>query len=285
VTRAAPPSGPGAVKSGPLPSRPGAVKNGPPASRPGAVKSGPPASRPGAVRRSRLALLPIPRAGSFRLAFVLAAAAAAAAGALALAGDPAPSHPAASDAGRLPPHLRPLRVTSGHEIATGFFAGGDRIVTVAHVLDGGVAVNGRRARVLRVDRRSDLALLASPRLVPSAPGLAPPAPRVGPRGIVTEAAGSGASLRVLRLRNGRATSLSVHVRRAIVAHVRAPGAARAVTRPALELAARVAAGDSGAPVVSSSGALAGVVFATSSAREETAYAVDASAVQRLLAQH
>jgi len=278
VTRAALPSRRGAVKSGPLPSRPGAVKNGPPASRPGAVKNGPPASRAGAVRRSRLALLPIPRAGFFRLAFALAAAAAAAAGVLALAGDPAPSPPAASDAGRLPPHLSPLRVTSGHEIATGFVAGGDRIVTVAHVLDGAVAVNGRRARVLRVDRRSDLALLG-------APGLAAPARGPAPSGIETEAVGSGASVRVLRLRNGRPSSLSVHVRRAIVAHVRAPGGARAVTRPALELAVRVAAGDSGAPVVSSSGALAGVVFATSSAREETAYAVDASAVKRLLAQH
>jgi hypothetical protein len=173
---------------------------------------------------------------------------------------------------------RLLRVTSGHEIATGFAVGVNRIVTVAHVLDGGVAVNGRarvvvngrRARVLRVDRRSDLALLA-------APGLAA-------HGIDTETAVSGASVRVLRLRNGRTSSLSVHVRRMIVAHVRAPGATRAVTRPALELAARVAAGDSGAPVVSGSGGLAGVVFATSSARDETAYAVDASAVARLLAQ-
>jgi Trypsin-like peptidase domain len=268
-------------------------------SRPGAVKSGPPASRPGARRRSRLALLRITRGGAFRLALVLAAAAAAGAGALALAGDPARSRLAASDAGRIPPHLRPLRVTSGHEIATGFFAGGDRIVTVAHVLDGRVAVNGGHlrvsrvlrgqgeevvsvpARVLRVDRRSDLALLAAPDLAGS--GLVGPGPAA--RGLATEPARSGASVRVLRLRNGRPSSLSVQVRRAIVAHVRGPGAARPVTRPALELAARVAAGDSGAPVVFRSGALAGVVFATSSAREETAYAVDASAVRRLLAQH
>jgi len=68
-----------------------------------------------------------------------------------------------------------------------------------------------------------------------------------------------------------------------VAHVRAPGAERALTRPALELAAGVEAGDSGAPVLSSSGALAGVIFATSNRRTDTAYAVDASALTRLLA--
>jgi S1-C subfamily serine protease len=169
-----------------------------------------------------------------------------------------------------PPRL--LRVTSGSEIATGFAAGGNRIVTVAHVIDGGrVAVSGHRARVLRVDRRRDLALLSVQGLVA--------------RDLDTQAAGSGASVRVIRLRNGRPSSLSVHVRRAIVAHVRVPGTARAVGRPALELAARVAPGDSGAPVVSNSGALAGVVFAASSARVETAYAVDASAVKRLLAGH
>ena len=245
-------------------------------------------------RAASIPLRRLTRGGVIPLAIVLAAAAAVA---LTVFGDPAPSRPAASDARRPAPHLRPLRVTSGHEIATGFAAGGNRVVTVAHVLDGAAAVNGRplrvgrvlrgqlgevlsvRARVLRIDRRSDLALLAAPGL--AARGTA--APGLAARGVEIEAAGSGASVRVLRLRNGRTSPLSVHVRRAIVARVRAPGAARAVTRPALELAARVMAGDSGAPVVSSSGALAGVVFATSRARERTAYAVDASAVRRLLA--
>jgi len=255
-------------------------------------------------RAASIPLRRLTRGGVIPLAIVLAAAAAVA---LTVFGDPAPSRPAASDARRPAPHLRPLRVTSGHEIATGFAAGGNRVVTVAHVLDGAAAVNGRplrvgrvlrgqlgevlsvRARVLRIDRRSDLALLAAPGLAArstAAPGLAArgtAAPGLAARGVEIEAAGSGASVRVLRLRNGRTSPLSVHVRRAIVARVRAPGAARAVTRPALELAARVMAGDSGAPVVSSSGALAGVVFATSRARERTAYAVDASAVRRLLA--
>ena len=53
-------------------------------------------------------------------------------------------------------------------------------------------------------------------------------------------------------------------------------------RPALELRADVAAGDSGAPVVTAGGRLAGVVFARSQHRAGVAYAVDASAVGPLL---
>jgi S1-C subfamily serine protease len=176
------------------------------------------------------------------------------------------------------PAVAPLRVTSGHEVATGFAVGADRIVTVAHVLGGPLAANGRPARLVRADRRSDLALV-------SVPGLDAPARAAGSAAPATESALAGAPARVLRLRGGHLSALSVHIRRAIVAHVRTAGARRAVMRPALELAARVRAGDSGAPVVSRSGALVGVIFAASSGRENTAYAVDASALTRLLARH
>jgi S1-C subfamily serine protease len=176
------------------------------------------------------------------------------------------------------PAVAPLRVTSGHEIATGFALGADRIVTVAHALGGPLAVNGRPARLVRADRRSDLALL-------SVPGLHAPARAAGSAAPATESARAGAPVRVLRLRSGHTAPLSVHIRRAIVAHVRTAGARRAVMRPALELAARVRAGDSGAPVVSRSGALVGVIFAASNGRAGTAYAVDASALTRLLARH
>ena len=53
-------------------------------------------------------------------------------------------------------------------------------------------------------------------------------------------------------------------------------------RPALELRAAVAVGDSGAPVVTSGGRVAGVVFARSRTRADVAYAVDGSAVAALL---
>jgi S1-C subfamily serine protease len=211
-------------------------------------------------------------------AVVVLAAGATAAALVAVSDDSAPP-----DA----PAVIPLRVTSGGEIATGFASGHNRVVTVAHVVDGAVRqggkdaveedgpdsvkVSGIRARVLRVDRRSDLALLG----VPGAAG----------RLLSVAAADAGDEVRLLRLRGGRPSSQSVRVRRAIVAHVRAPGAEPPVTRPALELAARVRAGDSGGPVVSRSGAIVGVVFAESSGRANTAYAVDATAVTRLLARN
>jgi S1-C subfamily serine protease len=166
------------------------------------------------------------------------------------------------------PGIVPLRVSSGHDIATGFAVADGRVVTVAHVIDGPVTVGGRRVRVLRVDRRNDLALLAAPAQRGHAPSIT--------------IAANGEHLRVICVRRGGLSSLSVHVRRSIVAHMRAAGAARAVVRPALELSARSAPGDSGAAVVSDSGALAGVVFAASRNRSDTAYAVDASAVTHLL---
>src|SRR4051794_41773602 len=55
-----------------------------------------------------------------------------------------------------------LEVRVGDHDATAFGVGDGRAVTVAHVLRAGqpVFVGGQRARVLRVDRRLDVALLA-----------------------------------------------------------------------------------------------------------------------------
>jgi V8-like Glu-specific endopeptidase len=218
------------------------------------------AGTPSATLRSRRPRVPRSRPPTAVLLAALLLAALAVA-VLALSGGSKPSEPAG---------VLPLRVTSGAETATGFAVGPDRVVTVAHVLDGTVKVGGSAARVLRLDRRSDLALLAVAGVSATAPAEA--------------AAGAGDRVRLLRLRDGHSSSVSVRVRRPIVAHIRTAGAVRAVTRPALELASRVAPGDSGAPVVSDSGALAGVIFAASNRREDTAYAVDASAVARLLAE-
>jgi S1-C subfamily serine protease len=175
-----------------------------------------------------------------------------------------------------PAAVKPVRVTSDTGIATGFAIADDRVVTVAHAVAGsravGVEVDAGSgpmpARVLAVDRRSDLALLA--------------ARDAGGSRLDVATAREGTDLRLVRLRDGRGSWVSVHVRRAIVAHLRAPGASRSVRRPALELDARVRAGDSGAPLVTESGALAGIVFATSRGRAATAYAVDAAALGRLL---
>jgi S1-C subfamily serine protease len=171
-------------------------------------------------------------------------------------------------ADREPPAPRTLAVAvtspaGAATLATGFAAGGDRVVTVAHVLDGGgtLTVDGGRARVLRVDARDDLALLA-------VRGLRAPRVRLA----------AGARDGRLLLRSG---ARSASVRRAITATVRIEPAP-AVRRPALELAADVTGGDSGAALVDRDGRVAGVLFATSTARAHTAYAVEASAVARLL---
>jgi S1-C subfamily serine protease len=53
-------------------------------------------------------------------------------------------------------------------------------------------------------------------------------------------------------------------------------------RPALELAAAVQPGDSGAPVTDASGRVLGIVFARSDSGPPTAWAVDAAAAGALL---
>ena len=156
------------------------------------------------------------------------------------------------------------------ERATGFVAGGSRVVTVAHVLDGGGAVAVHRpgggalpARVVRVDRAADLALLDAG----GAPASAPP---------------GGSEVRVLSAHDEGVRALPVSVRRRIVARVRDSAGPQVYARPALELAGEISGGDSGAPVVDGGGRLLGVVFARSRRQPGTAYAVDAAAVHRLL---
>jgi hypothetical protein len=138
--------------------------------------------------------------------------------------------------------------------ATGFVAGDGLVVTVAHVLGGRLTVNGRRATVANLDRRLDLAVLR-------APGVRGDRPRLADGGDRTTVLGHAAPV----------------VRRITV---RVDGGA---ARPALEIHAAVSPGDSGAPLLTPTGRIAGVVFARSSTRPSTAYAVDATAVAQLLA--
>jgi S1-C subfamily serine protease len=154
-----------------------------------------------------------------------------------------------------------------NEVATAFALGSDRAVTVAHVLDGRVVRlrDGRSATVQSVDQTNDLAVL-------SVPGLH--APR-------TRFRSASSDVVVLVVRRGRVVALPAHVRRLIIARIRTPDGRRVVRRPALELAADIAPGDSGAPVVTRDGRVVGVVFAQSNRREHTAYAVSALAAPPL----
>jgi S1-C subfamily serine protease len=191
---------------------------------------------------------------SARLLGVAGASLAVAAGAWAVA-------PHASPARHAAPRLH--AVVAGGEHATGFAAGGDRVVTVAHVLDAGtpLTVDGRRARILRVDRTADLALLALP-------GLRAATVRTG--------AGAPGNVRLL--------GHIARVTRTITATVRAaPPGGSAARRAALELAAQARPGDSGAPLLTGDGRVVGVLFAASRDRADTAYAVDGSALRALLA--
>ncbi len=179
----------------------------------------------------------------------------------------------AAGCGTAVPAPRPLRVSVSHgygpaEIATGVAAGAGRVLTVAHVLAGGgrVTVAGHPARVLRTDRRLDLAVLAVP----------------GVRGPALRSAGWDGRVALRVLRDGRPRALPAVVRRRVVARVRPAPGAPPQTRPGLELGARIAPGDSGAVVVDAGGRVVGVVFARSSDRPDTAWAVDGAALPGVL---
>jgi len=157
------------------------------------------------------------------------------------------------------PAVLDVRVPGGE--ATAFAIGGGRVVTVAHVLRGRrVTVAGRTARVLHVDRRLDVAVLQA----------------AGGSDVRTGAARAGAHVTVRVLRQGAPRSLPATVRRVITARVRGR------ERPALELAAAVMPGDSGAPVLDGDGRVLGVVFAQASGDEALAYALDARALSALV---
>src|SRR5439155_6192574 len=90
----------------------------------------------------------------------------------------------------------------------------------------------------------------------------------------------GIALRVLR--DGRPRTVRAAVRRSVIAHVREAPGEPVSTRPGLELAAHVVAGDSGAPVLDAEGRVTGLIFASSRDRADTAWAVGAAAVRALL---
>ncbi len=207
------------------------------------------------------------RGGPGRLPARAAAAGAAAAVLAVVAGGCA-----GSDAPQRPPSVLRVTVAAGGlvpEVATGVAAGDGRVVTVAHALAGrgAVRVAGRPARIVRVDDRLDLALLA-------VPGLRASPMRLG---------GDARRVTLAVVRDGRTTALGGTVRRRVVIRFRDQPSDPPQVRPGLEVAASIDPGDSGAPVLDTRGRVLGVVYARSRDRADTAWAVDASAVRTLLA--
>jgi S1-C subfamily serine protease len=140
------------------------------------------------------------------------------------------------------PELVTVRVA--HDRARGFVVNDGLVMTVAHVLgDAPVTVEGRPATVARLDRDLDLALLRVP----------------GVRGDPARVGGGGDTTLL-----GRPAPVIRHIRASV------DGGPR---RPALEIRADVEIGDSGAPLVTPSGRVAGVVFARSRTRPGVAYAI------------
>jgi S1-C subfamily serine protease len=169
------------------------------------------------------------------------------------------------------PKILDVRVSTealSGEHATALALGDGRALTVAHVLRAGrpVVVGRRRARVIRVDQRLDIAVLA-------VPGLRAPAP-------VRAAGRAGERVTVRVLRDGAVRALPATIRRTITARLGGRGPTE--VRAALELTAPVMPGDSGAPVLDGDDHVTGLVFAQASGRAGLAYALDARAVPSLL---
>jgi S1-C subfamily serine protease len=171
------------------------------------------------------------------------------------------------------PTMLEVTVANGTPIAdvvTAFSIGPGRAVTVAHAVGSHrtvlVAAPGqrpRRVRVLRVDRRLDLAVLG-------VPGVRTPV-------FATERLESGMYGFVQVLRGAKRITLHMQMLRRITANVRDAPDAAAQVRPALELRTVVAQGDSGAPVLDLNGRVIGMIFAQAGNRDDRAYALDAKA--------
>jgi S1-C subfamily serine protease len=216
---------------------------------------------------------PVRRRGGDVARAARAAAVAVVAGAAVLAGGCGGSGSGSgsgSGDGAPPPVLR-VTVTTGDlvpEVATGVAVGDGRVLTVAHAIADRdrISVAGRPARVVRLDRGLDLAVLA-------VPGVRAPRVRLG---------GDARSVSIAVLRDRAPRRLGGTIRRRVLVIWRDQPGDPPRTRPGLELAARIDPGDSGAPVVDRRGRLLGVLYGRSSDAGGTAWAVDAAGVRALL---
>jgi len=168
------------------------------------------------------------------------------------------------------------RVQNGSGFAAQAVGSGRTVVTNAHVVAGtgdidvvDAAGRYRAATVIAFDPVTDLAVLSVPSLEAPVLGFAEPAV-AAPGGVYGHPGGGE-----LRIAPVRVTSLVDAVGRDIYGR---PGARREV----VELAAALAPGDSGSPVVDTAGRVVGVVFAVASDRSDVGYALAPDSVVTLL---
>src|SRR4051812_7632518 len=161
--------------------------------------------------------------------------------------------------------VRVVSATGEAQRATGTIVADGRVLTVDHVLDGAKRIEVRGVGATVAERRPELDLAVL---------------RVaGATGPPVRFAAAASTLRVLVERDGGGQSRPAALRRPIIARlVDQPGRPR---RPSLELAATISAGDSGAPVLNRDGELVGIIYARSTRRDGTAYAVRAGELSRL----
>ena len=158
------------------------------------------------------------------------------------------------------------------EQATGWIGPGGLVVTVAHAVRGSTAVTagGADARVVAVDLRSDVAVLA-------------PSRRAGHAGLaVARGDTRGGSAWVGHVVAGQSRATSTTASRGLVINIDEPADDTTYTRRGLSLRFGAVRGDSGAPVVDRDGAVVGMIFATARADAHLSYAVSAAEIAAVL---
>lgn len=164
---------------------------------------------------------------------------------------------------------------------SGWVVASDRVITNAHVVAGSsstaVLVDGKserlRAQVVGYDPETDLAVL-------QVPGL-----HAKPLSIDSAAQANGAPVFAAGYPGGGAYTVAPgRVRETVKAIGKDIYDDKTVTRDVYALRAVIRPGDSGGPLLDSSGRVAGVVFATSTTDAETGYALTVAQVRATLMQ-
>jgi S1-C subfamily serine protease len=156
--------------------------------------------------------------------------------------------------------------------ATGWVGPGGLVVTVAHAVRGSTAVtaDGVAARVIGLDLRSDVAVLATSH-----------GDHAGGLALKPDETRSGAAW-VAHLQDGRPRTSSTSASHSLVISIDEPADSTTYMRRGLALTFGAARGDSGAPVVDRAGAVVGMVFATARADAHLSYAVSAAEIAGVL---